>query len=127
MCDLTVLTLAFSASMGDKPRSVAKAIVNSAKNVKTMIATNDNSANRKLGSSEGRSRTALITLSSAPARTTVPKLRGLKNDPTLTGRPSARSRPPDRNAACTKMPNTNDTIDKTSVPPVPKLAANDAP
>ena len=46
-CARTVLKLAFSASIGASPRSVANAIVNSAKNVKTAIATDDKNANRK--------------------------------------------------------------------------------
>ena len=38
------------------------------------------------------------------ARITVPRLRGLKNEPMLTGRPSAISRHPDRNADWAKIP-----------------------
>src|SRR3984957_2025506 len=125
-CARTVLKLALSASIGASPRSVANAIVNSAKNVKMEIATNDNNANTKPGS-DSRSRTALITLSSAPARTTVPKLRGLKNEPTVTGLPSAMSSPPERNPACTKIPKTKDTMDRTSVPTVSRPAEKYAP
>jgi hypothetical protein len=54
-------------------------------------------------------------------------LRGLKNEPTVTGLPSRMSSKPDQIAACTKMPKMNVTICRMNSPPASRPAEKDAP
>nr|WP_174704892.1 hypothetical protein [Mycobacterium lepraemurium] len=82
---VTVEKLELSALTADSDRSMAYGMVNWAKRPRI-----------RPGRKHSAEAIEVRMPTSSAARNTMPKLRGLKNDPMVTGRPSARSRQPDR-------------------------------
>ncbi len=89
--DLTVSKLALMDSTGDRDRSTTNAIANWA--IKPKITP-------PMMHSDP---IQVATATNSAVRNTGPRLRGLKNDPMLTGFPSAMSRAPVRIAAAMKI------------------------